>query len=200
MLFKRDVDLHIPSGNARGITLEIDSREARAITEHPVSDEADFARNGEVGQADALTERIDPDAGDAVGEALPSLPPGYSRSVVWLLSNKTPSTLLYEELSAFTVIAGQAGAARERLDLDAGDAAGDRDAGQAGAAHERNVLDAGDTVGDRDAGQVGAARVFPDAEAVNDSLRVGKFAVRKSGNLQQSFRPPALKLCHRQNL
>ena len=40
-------------------------------------------------------ERLVPDAGDAVGDRVASgFAPGHWMSVVWLLLNKTPSTLL----------------------------------------------------------------------------------------------------------
>jgi hypothetical protein len=58
-------------------------------------------------------------------------------SVVWLLLNKTPSTLLYCVFCGFTVIA-----VRPLPDL--GDVGAYRNAGQVGAVRERKVAEAGD--------------------------------------------------------
>src|SRR5204863_369360 len=117
-------------------------------------------------------ERPDEDAGDAVRDCVA---PGFAAGILdergrGIVEQDPIHTAIggVERLHRYRV---QAGAARERRALDAGDAIGDGDAGQAGAVSERKVPDAGDAVAEGDAGQAGAAseRAGPDAgDAVGD--------------------------------
>ena len=73
-----------------------DAGQAGAARERIVPDAGDAVGDRDAGQAGAVRERtVNRDAGDAVGDRVASgFAPGYWMSVVWLLLNKTPSTLL----------------------------------------------------------------------------------------------------------
>ena len=59
---------HIRITKAGGVALEIDSRQAGAVSERIVPDAGDAIGDRDAGQAGATIERARPDAGDAVGD------------------------------------------------------------------------------------------------------------------------------------
>jgi len=86
---------------AGGVALEIYSHQADAVSERPVPDAGDAAGNRDLSEPWAEIERTIFNAGDAVGAA--ARPGEYWTRVVCVLLNNTPSALLKAGLRASTV-------------------------------------------------------------------------------------------------
>ena len=131
--------------NAGDAVGDRDGGQVGAVVERPAFNAGDAGAYRDAGQAGAEVERIVPDAGDRVGDR------GVSDFAPGALNER--GLALVEQDSIHTAVVGilrvhrysrQSGAAIERTNSDAGDAAGDSDAGHIGTRIERSGCEGGD--------------------------------------------------------
>src|SRR5262249_52559369 len=107
--------------------------QAGAARERRLPDAGDAVGDRDAGQAGAARERIALDAGDAVGDCVAS---GFAPRILdergLALVEQDPINTAIDGVDRLHRYRAQAGAAKERIVPDAGDAVGYRDAGQAG--------------------------------------------------------------------
>ena len=173
------------AGDAGG---DCDAGQAGASIESTFPDAGDIRAYRDTGQVAAKPERIVFDTGDAAGNRVTSAQSGgiFKKGDLVLVEQHSIDTAVKRILrvhgygrqagaerervasnvgdAARYGDASQAGAVSERFRTDAGNAVGNRDVGQPCAKVERLYTDAGNAVGNRDAGQAGAVleRIFSD--------------------------------------